>query len=110
MVARVCIALDPPAPLRYRGQFLMLDGFGGALAEASVKGDGVQALAQAITAQLPMFWVNMQAESKAEFVPLIQSFEMMRGFLEKPAPGFGIERVLYELNPAMPCVSARYFG
>jgi hypothetical protein len=106
LVARVCLALDPTGPIRYKQKSVMVDGFGAALADAFVRNDGYQALGEAISAQLPSFWVNMQAEFKAEHVPLVQAFDGLRTQLERLGSGYGIERVLYELNPMMPCYSA----
>jgi hypothetical protein len=79
---------------------------GAALADAFVRNEGYQALGEAISAQLPSFWVNMQPEFKAEHVPLVQAFDALRTQLERLGSGYGIERVLYELNPMMPCYSA----
>lgn len=104
-VARVVTALDPPAPLRYRGIAVMPDGVGTALAEAVCTGASVQPLAELILAQLPMFWVSCQTDFRAEHVPLVQLFDLQRTLLEHTGPGFGIERLLYELNPACPCQS-----
>ncbi|CAK0769136.1 Serine/threonine protein kinase [Azospirillaceae bacterium] len=105
LVARVCMALDPPAPLRYKGKSTMIDGIGTILAEAVSHNDGVQSIGEIISAQLPMFWVNVQYDFKAEFVPLVHQFDVLRSHLEILSPGFGIERVLYELNPGIPCLS-----
>jgi eukaryotic-like serine/threonine-protein kinase len=105
LVARVCMALDPPAAIRYKGRAVMPDAFGWAIAEAFVQDQSPQPLAEMLAAQLPMFWVNMQPEFRAEYVPLVQSFDTARGHLERPGAGFGIERLLYELNPAMHCLS-----
>lgn len=105
LVARAAIALDPPAPIRYRGVAVLPDGFGPALAEAMAAGGSVQPHAEMVLAQLPLFWVNCQTEFRAELVPLIQLFDTQRVLLEHTGPGFGIERVLYELNPGCPCLS-----
>lgn len=105
LVARVCMALDPAAPIRYRGRAMMPDGVGTMLAEAFMRNESPQAAAEVIANQLPMFWVNMQSDFKPEFVPLVQTYDQLRGFLERSAYGLGIERVLYEMNPTMPCMS-----
>lgn len=105
LVSRVCMALDPPAPIRYKTKATMPDGIGVALAEALFGNHSTQALAEIIQGQLPMFWVNVQMDFRAEFVPLVHSFDVMRSYLEISSSGFGIERVLYELNPGMPCIS-----
>lgn len=106
LVARVCMALDPTAPIRYKNRSVMIDGIGAALAEAFLRGDNPQPVAEMIGNQLPMFWANVQADFKPEFVPLVQMFDQLRGFLDRSAHGLGLERVLYEMNPSMPCVSS----
>jgi eukaryotic-like serine/threonine-protein kinase len=105
LVARVCMALDPAAPIRYKNKPVMIDGIGAALAEAFLRGDNPQPVAEIIGNQLPMFWANVQSDFKPEFVPLVQMFDQLRGFLDRSAPGLGLERVLYEMNPSMPCAS-----
>lgn len=104
-VTRVAIALDPPAPIRYKGRAIMPDGFGPAIAEAMLEGGGPQPVAEMILAQFPMFWVNCQTDFRPEYVPRLELFEAMRSVLEQTGPGFGIERVLYDLNPTLPCQS-----
>lgn len=105
LVARVCMALDPAAPIRYRGRAMMPDGVATMLADAFLRNESPQAVAEVIGNQLPMFWVNVQSDFKPEFVPLVQMYDQLRGFMERSAYGLGIERVLYEMNPTMPCMS-----
>ncbi|MDE1146404.1 MAG: serine/threonine protein kinase [Azospirillaceae bacterium] len=105
LVARVCTALDPTAPLRYKGRAIMPDGFGSALAEGIANGEGGQAVAEMITGQLPAFWISVQAEYRPEQVLLIHQFDAVRAVLENTSPGFGIERALYSLNQMAPCYS-----
>lgn len=105
LVTRVAIALDPPAPIRYRGVSVMPDGVGTALAEAMWQNTGVQPFAEIITGQFPHFWVNCQADFRPEYVPTIQAYDGYRALLEHVGMGFGIERIVYELCPACPCLS-----
>lgn len=105
LVARVCMALDPLAPIRYKNRAVMPDGIGPALAEAFLRGEQPQSVAEILANQLPMFWVNVQPEFKPEYVPMVHSFDQMRGWLERTQTAHGIERVLYEMNPTMPCAS-----
>jgi hypothetical protein len=60
--SRACLALDPAGPIRYKQKAVMVDGFGAALADAFVRNEGYQALGEAISAQLPSFWVKYAAE------------------------------------------------
>lgn len=105
LVARVAIALDPPAPIRYRGVAVMPDGIGAALANAILDRGNPQAIAEIIMAQIPSFWVNTQVDFRPEHVQMGQRLDNLRNVLEMTGPGFGIERVMYELNPTLPCLS-----
>lgn len=105
VVTRTCIALDPVLPIFYRGMAVMPGGIATALADAMISGANVQALAEIISFQFVTLWVNLQHESKIDYVPMATQLERMRGILEKKGFGSGVERVLYELNPTLPCQS-----
>ncbi|MFV3077521.1 serine/threonine protein kinase [Niveispirillum fermenti] len=105
LVTRVSIALDPPAPIRYRGISVLPDGLGPALAEAIWQNASVQPFAEFVIAQFPHFWVNCQPDFKPEYVPMVQAFDGYRALLEHIGLGFGVERIVYELCPACPCLS-----
>ncbi len=106
LVTRVCIALDPGAPIRYRGVSVMPSGISTALAEAMITGgSNAQILAEIINSQFVTLWVNTQNDIKTELVPLAQQLERMRGIISKTSLGNGLERAAYELNPTLPCIS-----
>lgn len=105
LAARVSMALDPAAPIRYRGLALMPAGIAAALAEAIASGGSVQNLHDIISSQLVIFWIDMQKAKKIEMVPLAQQFERLALMVEKTSYGNGVERAVYELNPALPCLS-----
>jgi len=109
-LARVLIALDPPAPIRWRGRSVRLEGIGPALADAYLRNGEGGDLIDLIAAQLPMFWIATQARLDSDLVPAARRFDRMRAFLERPAPGLGAERCLYELSPGLPCQSAQFKG
>ena len=110
VVARVTIALDPLAPIRYKGKAVMPDSIGLALADAFLRRENTQPIAEIIAWQLAGFWVNVQPEVKPEVVPLVQAIEGLRSIMERTGPGFGIERVLYEANPHLQCLSPMVAG
>ncbi len=110
LVARVCIALDPAAPIRYRGLSIMAGGIAAMLAEGIVTGSNIQNLLEIINGQLVTFWVDMQKAMKTELVPIAQQFERLASILEKTTYGNGVERAVYELNPAIPCLSPMLRG
>jgi len=99
------ITLDPSCPIGYRGQVLLPFGVGGGMAEAVRTGNNVQIMAEIISNQFVGFWVNQQIQGKTELVPLAQTYERMRGYIERTTLGMGIERVVYEINPTLTCLS-----
>ncbi len=105
MVARTCIALDPSAPIRYRGLAVMPGGIANMLVDSMTNGTNGPILSEIISSQLVSLWVEMQNEGKTELVPLAQQLERMKGLIEKTTFGNGIERVAYELNPGLHCLS-----
>jgi hypothetical protein len=113
LVARVCIAMDPTAPIRYRGVSLLPMGIGDALAEAVVKNDGsAQPIAEILQSSLAVFWFNAQPEFKSDYMALVKQFDAAREQMSRGFMGFGLERAFYELSPSSPCRSdmvAKYF-
>lgn len=105
LVARVSIALDPAAPIRYKGFAAAIDGFGSALVAAFRGRGSVQQIAEAMGGRLPQFWFSVQSGLKPELVPILKGFERLRLHLEDRRPGFGIERIVYEMNPKLHCLS-----
>ena len=105
LASRVAIALDPAAPIRYKGLAAGIDGFGPALAGAFRGHGSVAAIAEAIVGRLPVFWFSAQVGLRPEQVPILKTFERMRFHLEDRRPGFGPERVVYEINPSLHCLS-----
>lgn len=107
MVTRACIALDPTAPLRYKGIAVAPVGIGDMLADVVATGGSVQILAELISQQFPVFWLNLQVDSKlkGDLLSLIQVLDRMGSVIDQSGYGMGVERVLYELNPNLPCQS-----
>jgi eukaryotic-like serine/threonine-protein kinase len=105
LVARVSMALDPGAPIRYKGNAMMPLGIGDALAYAVGEGQGPQEICEVITGQLPLFWLNCQTDAKPEHAGMIKQFDQYKTYLERSAYGYGPERVLYEMVGSMPCAS-----
>ena len=105
LVARCCIALDPDGPIRYRGLGVMPMGISSMLVDSLMNDKSTQVLSEIITSQLVSLWVEMQRDTGIDMLPLGQQMERMKGFIEKSSYGNGVERVLYELNPGLPCIS-----
>ena len=104
LVARVAIALDPAAPVRYKGFAASIGGFGGAFAGAFRDQGSPQLVAETVLGRLPSFWFSAQAGLRPEQVPVLKTFERLRLHLEDRQIGEGAERCLYELNPSLHCL------
>ena len=105
LVARVGIALDFAAPIRYRDLSAMVDSIGGALAAAFVTRRSIQAIAEAVLQGVPQFLLTAKQPPHSEYITFFKSFEQLRYQLEDKRLGFGVERMLYELNRSVHCLS-----
>ncbi len=105
LVARVGIALDPLAPIRYRGVAAMPDGLGGALLDAVNKKGDLQIVAEVVAQRIPQFWLSMRTPIPPDLAMLLKQFDRLHLLLEDRRLGGGVERVLYELNPTLHCLS-----
>lgn len=110
LLSRVSIALDPQAPIRYRGKQMNPDGIAYALAEVITKKGDIQPFLDMITQQLVMYWLNGQHDLRVDVGALVSKFDSCRAFLRQPSLGYGVERCLYYLNPEAPCVSDTLAG
>jgi hypothetical protein len=110
LVARVCIALDPKAPLRYRGISAMPTGIATLVADSARSGNA-QILAEIIASPLVSLWTQMQGgDNRTAFIAISQLFDRARSVLEKTTFGNGFERAIYEMNPGLPCQSPMLKG
>ena len=106
MLCRVLILLDPKAPIRYKGLVAMPDGFGTALAAQMAKRTDTRLLAEAMIREVPKLWFEGQGEYQPDNSVMESNFRELRGYLTQTAMGYGLERCLYEMNDAMPCLSS----
>jgi hypothetical protein len=105
LVARACVALDPAAPIRYRGFGVAIDGIGPALAAAMGDQTKRQMVSEVIASRLPIHWIAQQVKPRAEDLRAVQMLEKLPSIIEQTAVGMGVERCLYDLNPSERCHS-----
>ncbi len=104
-VARLCMALDPKAPIRYKNFSAVFDGLGPALAANFDDHNMVHTIEELLLHELPLFWLGMQKGTTGEHPARIRLAKRLIQYVTKPRLGFGIERCLYELNPTQRCLS-----
>lgn len=104
-LTHMCMALDPLAPVHYKGISIFPSGLGTALAETVAKGGDIQPYGEMISLQLLNAWINLRFDEIPDATGLITALEKCRGFLTQKIPGYGIERIIYMLNKETACLS-----
>ncbi len=102
MLAKVCMVLDPTAPIRYKGFHAMPDGFGSALAFMAAEQRDLWLITECIMREVPKLWLSEREKYSPENSLLEQNFRELRDFLRSPLVGAGLERCLYALNETLP--------
>jgi len=110
LLSRVSIALDPEAPMRFKGLRIHPEGFSYAMAETYILKRDLMPFVEIINQQLVPFWIAAQQETKVDVGNLITKFDSARAYLRQNTMGYGIERCLYFLSPECPCISDRLGG
>jgi hypothetical protein len=105
MVAKTCMVLDSRAPIRYKTLAAMPDGIGGLLAEAIADGTDLRTIAEALMREVPKAYFETRDAYNPENSLMDSSFREQKNFLDRATLGNGVERVLYSMNDAMPCLS-----
>ena len=107
LVTRVCMALHPGSPIRYKGISVIPEGIGFGLTHAYIKKEDVQSYVEVFTQQFIMQWIDMERSGFIDSSVLISRFDSCRAFVRQSGVGFGLERCLYFLNPCVPCLSEK---
>lgn len=110
LLCRVAIALDPEAPIRYKGLVVHPEGVGDALAQAMTQKTDIQPYIDLINQQTVMFWLTSQGDTLVDVGLVVSRFDSCRAFLRQTSIAYGIERCLYFLNPEAPCISDKLVG
>lgn len=105
IIARVCIALDPLAPIRFRDLSVSIFGFEGLLAGLDDNRALLGLVSQVLSYDFVNFWIENQYTSRTDLVDRVRTLNQIRDILRRTAIGEGFERAIYELNPNLPCLS-----
>ena len=105
LIAKVILALDPAGPIRLGGFATHVDGIGTTLSVGFDDDVTKNQIAELLVSGVLKTWLGLQGRVKSEIMNFYGVLEKVEGFINLPGAGFGIERVLYELNPYQHCVS-----
>ncbi len=105
LLARVCMLLDPLAPIRYKGLNAMPDGLGTYLAVTLAQGGDIRTFTECLQRDVAKMWFETRTEYNPDNSAIDASVREARSFIESPALGLGLERALYYMNDSLPCLS-----
>jgi hypothetical protein len=105
LIPRISIALDPNAPIRYRTMSFHINALGNVLADLFIGKKGLANFIDLFNNGTIYFWLSTSADMNRDVTEHIQTFEKIKGFLQKKQLVSEIERCLYFLNPSVHCLS-----
>jgi len=112
-IMHIILLLDPNGPIRIKNLSLFMDGIDSLCAElyANKAHQELQMLAKFIEFNMGNYWMELQRKGSPNYtIPtavntILIKLERLRTTMRYSGLGFGLERMLYELNPEMPCLS-----
>lgn len=112
LVARVCAFLDPKGPLRYNGLAITYDGFGPMVAISFMEETGItlSTLKDILSSNVITDISKIVGDGNQILFDASGSLIWGGEFLRAERLGKGMERVLYEFNPKLPCQSDKFKG
>lgn len=106
-MTRLIAILDPTAPIRSMSLSIRPDSMGILLADMMLRRENPPELLQLtgmIDADMAAYWAELADVNRIGEMPqVLWRIQRAKPHLKKKSYGFGLERVLYELNPSLPC-------
>ncbi len=107
LASNLSVALDPMAPVRYKGLRLMGDGIGCAIVEAFARKSDLQPFVDLFTQGFAFTWLTSSKNLLLDTGALIARFDQCRNYIRHGKPGYGLERCIYTLSAECPCLSEK---
>ncbi|GIX17873.1 MAG: hypothetical protein KatS3mg119_2059 [Rhodothalassiaceae bacterium] len=112
LVCRFCALLDPFGPLRWRSRQIMPDAVGPALVGAFAERDeqAIEDMRHFFDQGVMPAAVEIMGERNGAVQKIAFDLAQLAQLVRSSDPDKGLERALYELNPALPCLSPAFQG
>lgn len=110
MVARVCMFLHPTGPIHFKERSIFLDGIPAMLADAFARDDRdlIGAILEVFDEKFLNALAEIVADRNTKMMAQIRDLRPVMVHGASKQLGRGMERVLYGLNPILPCVSTKF--
>ncbi len=110
MVSRVCMFLHPTGPIHFKGHSFFLDGIPSMIAEAFSRDDRetLSAIVELLEGKFLQNLSDIAENQGVKFGTQMSTLRKVAQYAASKQLGKGMERVLYEMNPILPCVSQRF--
>lgn len=105
LICYVSMAMDPRAPMRFKGLSIFPGGMGESLSYACLTGIPVQPYAELIRDRLAWIWYGHKENIPADATDVMRKFDNVSKLIIRRGINFGLERCLYALAPYTPCLS-----
>lgn len=106
-LTEICMTLDQSLPIFYKDLRLLPMGLGTALMEAFLFKKNPALFLELFSNNIPQKWLSNQNSLDPQMKAIKQNLDTAASFVEKKGPGLGLERLLYELNPDLYCLSPK---
>ncbi|HEY4163924.1 MAG TPA: hypothetical protein VGM59_12745, partial [Dongiaceae bacterium] len=93
-------------PICYRALRANVTGLGTMLATIVDQPALRTEFVELLRGRLPQNWLDGQMKLTIEMLQMRRVLDTIEKVIERPGPGYSVERVLYEFDPGMPCRSA----
>lgn len=105
LIARVLIALDPEGPIRLKDLSATLEGLSSLIGVFANDTNARQLFAQVQQFGLVSYWLENQRGMEPTQIRHMNRLDKAKPIMNQTVLGFGVERVVYELNNGMHCLS-----
>lgn len=104
-LSRACMVLFPSSPITFKGISVNPDGIAYMVPASAGNQTLRQKLGELLAAKVPSTWFSVNAAQRSDLVRQQSLLERMAGMMAQAGPGFGFERVIYEISASMHCLS-----
>lgn len=113
ILSNIVLLLDQLGPLRIRQLSMNVEGIDTMTAEMYQQNAAseLQFLAKFVETNMINYWITLQTKRQPDFHlddrlnDLVHRLDRLRNCIRNSGYGFGLERMLYDLNPDLPCQS-----